>query len=70
VIVSALAFIITLINIATDNNKDIQIKKSIKDTSSLFTGRAYPAYIIFITVTLQKVKEKGVIISQHPPKHT
>jgi hypothetical protein len=56
------------INTTTDNNEDIQIKKTNKDPDSLFTRRAYLAYAIFTTVTLQKAREKGVIIKQYPPE--
>jgi hypothetical protein len=49
-------------NATTDNDRDIQMEESNKDPDSLSTGRARLAHAIFITVTLQKAREKGVIV--------
>jgi hypothetical protein len=55
---SALASANAPTNATTDNNKDIQIEETNKDPDSLSTRRAYLAYAILITVTLQKQEKK------------
>jgi hypothetical protein len=53
-------------NATTDNDRDTQMEESNKDPDSLSTGRARLAHAILITVTLQKAREKGVIVRQYP----